>query len=381
MNMYKKSLLSFLTLLAAAFVSLGFVVNVSAQSISQQDNSEKTVIYFHGDGCPHCANVDEWFEQENIFESYPVDDREVYNNRDNALYYNEVLSSLGVPLSERGVPALVVGDKLIVGDKPIIDNFYSEVNSYLSINNDNNNKSNEKGEESKTEAVKPNESDDNLSIWIIIGASIVDAINPCAFAVLIILLTAILLKHDKKTALASGLSFSLSIFISYVLMGLGLYGAINAAGIADLVTGIVGVIAIVIGLLNLKDYFWYGKIILVEVPRSWRPKMIGLINRTTSPIGAFFVGFLVSLFLLPCTSGPYIVVLGLLAQNPLDATAIFYLVLYNIIFVLPMIIITLGAYKGLDVEKLENKRKNNLKNLHLIAGIILLALGIYVLLS
>ena len=377
--MYKKLLVSLLILLGAVFTLLGFSNVASAQLINRQEDTPKTLIYFHGNGCPHCANVDRWFDQENIFERYPVEDREIYNNRDNALYFNEVLSELGVPLSERGVPALVVGEKLIVGDKPIIDSFYSEVNTYLGLNNDASTPPVESNNNEDIEATESNKSDNNLSIWIIISASIVDAINPCAFAVLIILLTTILIKHNKKTALASGLSFTLSIFISYVLMGLGLYGAINVTGVTELITNIVGVLAIVLGLLNLKDFFWYGKFTLIEVPRSWRPKMIGLINKTTSPAGAFFVGFLVSLFLLPCTSGPYIVVLGLLAQNPLDATAIFYLILYNVIFVLPMIIITIGAYKGLDVKKLEKKRKNNLKNLHLIAGIILLTLGIYVL--
>ncbi len=196
---------------------------------------------------------------------------------------------------------------------------------------------------------------------------------------MIILLTTILLKRNKKTALLSGFSFSLAIFISYVLMGLGLYGAISAAGISDLITNIVGILALILGVLNLKDYFWYGKITLIEVPRKWRPAMIGLIQKTTNPIGVFFVGLIVSLFLLPCTSGPYIVVLGLLAQNPLDAQAIGYLILYNLIFVSPMILITIAAYNGLNVEKLEKTRKNNLRLLHLIAGFILVSLGLYVL--
>jgi cytochrome c biogenesis protein CcdA/glutaredoxin len=373
--MQKIILVSILILVGSLFTQLNFTNPSSAQLLNHQDNSTKKIIYFHGNGCPHCATVDSWFEQENIFERFPIDDREIYNNKENALYFNEILSNLNIPLSERGVPALVVGNKLIVGDKPIIDSFYAEVTAYLEQDDNYNQPTKVEGNE-KAEST---DFKDELSIWIIISASIVDAINPCAFAVLIILLTTILLKRDKKTALASGLSFSLSIFISYVLMGLGLYGAINATSITEIITIVVGFMAILLGLLNLKDFFWYGKVTLIEVPRNWRPKMIELINKTTGPVGAFLVGFLVSLFLLPCTSGPYIVVLGLLAQNPLDNTAIAYLLLYNIIFVLPMLIITIAVYKGLDVKKLEQKRKNNLKNLHLIAGLILLTLGIYVL--
>jgi len=93
---------------------------------------------------------------------------------------------------------------------------------------------------------------------VVFGAA-VDAINPCAFAVLIILITTILGAGVKRKALYAGLAFSLSIFISYYLMGLGLYSAVEAAGLTQTIYVAVAVLAIVIGLFNLKDYLWYGK--------------------------------------------------------------------------------------------------------------------------
>lgn len=361
-----------------SFITFSTTIPISAQDAhvttdSKTSQPEKVLIYFHGEGCPHCAKVDAWMESENIRERYPeLDNREIYNNRDNAVYFNEIMDSLNIPLNNRGVPTLVVGEQVIVGDAPIIDNFYTVVNEYLG-------KTDEVTQNTETEEVTT-ETENQLSIWIIISASLVDAINPCAFAVLIILISTILIKRDKRTALLSGLSFSLAIFTSYVLMGLGIYSAINATGITDTITTVVGVLAIVLGLFNLKDFFWYGKGTLMEVPKRWRPTMKKLIERATSPVGAFVIAFLVSLFLLPCTSGPYIVVLGLLAQNPLDAGAIGYLILYNLIFVAPMVLITLSAYKGVDIEKLEYTRKANLEKLHLIAGLLLIGLGVFVLL-
>lgn len=218
----------------------------------------------------------------------------------------------------------------------------------------------------------------DLTMPAVIGASIVDAVNPCAFAVLILLMTTILATDQKKKALLSGFSFSIAIFLSYLLMGLGLFSAIQASGLTKTFYIVVSVLAVILGLFNLKDYFWYGKVFLVEVPRSWRPKMKKLIASVTSVPGAFVIGLLVSLFLLPCTSGPYIVILGLLATQATFIQGLGYLLLYNAIFILPMLIITISVYFGLaKVSELEKKRVKALRYLHLIAGIIMLLLGIF----
>ena len=89
------------------------------------------------------------------------------------------------------------------------------------------------------------------------------------------------------------------------------------------------------------------------------------------------IGFVVSLFLLPCTSGPYIVILGLLAKATTKDYAILLLLLYNFIFILPMLLITGAIYFGFTTtEQAEEWRKTKLKVLHLIAGVILILLGI-----
>ncbi|OGY24045.1 MAG: hypothetical protein A2172_00665 [Candidatus Woykebacteria bacterium RBG_13_40_15] len=113
----------------------------------------------------------------------------------------------------------------------------------------------------------------------------------------------------------------------------------------------------------------------MEVPASWRPRLKSLISRVTSPVGAFFIGFLVSLFLLPCTSGPYIIILGMLSQKTLFTQALAYLVLYNLIFILPMILITLAVYKGFSLQQAEEFRLKRLRIMHLIIGLLLIGMG------
>jgi cytochrome c biogenesis protein CcdA len=107
-----------------------------------------------------------------------------------------------------------------------------------------------------------------LTLSAVAMGAAVDAVNPCAFAVLIILITAVLGAGGRRRVLHAGLAFVTAIFISYYLMGLGLYSAIGAAGFTQALYVVVGVLAVLIGLFNLKDYLWYGKWFVMEVPLS-----------------------------------------------------------------------------------------------------------------
>jgi cytochrome c biogenesis protein CcdA len=107
-----------------------------------------------------------------------------------------------------------------------------------------------------------------------------------------------------------------------------------------------------------------------------------MLGAITSPVGAFLMGFVVCLFELPCTGGPYIFILGLLAERMTMMAAIPILLLYNIFFVLPLVLITLFMYFGLSsVEKTTEWKERNIRKLHLVAGLIMLALGIIVVLG
>lgn len=223
----------------------------------------------------------------------------------------------------------------------------------------------------------------NLTPWAVACGAALDAINPCEFAILILLMASLLLnKENRKKALLTGLSFVAAVFIAYFLMGVGLLEFLRSYTLAfsGYFYKTIGILAIILGLLNVKDFFWYGGGgFLMEVPQSWRPKMKSLILKITNPVGAFFVGLTISLFLLPCTSGPYIVILGLLASKVALGKAFAYLIFYNLIFIAPMLAIVFALYWGLSPEKAEGWRKQKLRLLHLIAGVILIGLGIFIL--
>ncbi len=344
---------------------------------------------FYGMGCPHCGVLSSFLED--LEEKYPnleVKEYEIYFDKENRKLFEYMANSFGVEI--QGVPTVFIDEKVIVGfSNAIGENIEEEVKRCSEdccaspIDKIDAEKVTEiTGDKSPLKDPERTKLFAKLTIPAVVFAAAVDAINPCAFAVLIILLATLLAAGKKKKILYAGLAFTSSIFISYYLMGLGLYTAIQAAGLTHLFYFIVAILAIIIGLFNLKDYLWYGRWFVMEVPLSWRPKMKALLKGVTSVPGAFLIGFVVSLFLLPCTSGPYIVILGLLAEATTRYYAMGLLVLYNLIFISPMLLITLGIFKGFtSVEKAEEWRCRKLKVLHLIAGLIILCLGIGMLLA
>jgi len=354
---------------------LFLIVPVINHAAEQEGNNEVILFMFYGQGCPHCGKMELFLNGlEDKYPTLKVERYEVYNNQKNRELFENISNAYNTKIE--GVPAVFIDNKVVFGfSNSLGESIEKEVKRCLTevccLPMD-------KIEELKcTDGVV-----EKLTIPAVIFAAAVDAINPCEFAVLIILLTTILAAHNRKKALFAGLAFSLSVYIAYLLMGIGLFSAIQAAGLSHIFYAVVSVLAIFVGLLNLKDYLWYGKWFIMEVPRSWRPKMKALIKSVASVPGAFLMGFVVSLFLLPCTSGPYIVILGLLANVTTKNHAFMLLLLYNFIFILPMLAITLAIYFGIaTTEKVEQWRTSKLKTLHLIAGIIILLLGIGMLIA
>ncbi|HBB02189.1 MAG: cytochrome c biogenesis transmembrane protein [Candidatus Peregrinibacteria bacterium GW2011_GWF2_38_29] len=343
------------------FLLVSFVLVICFTNIAFAESNAS--ILYYGNGCSHCAKVEEFIKNNDL--NIEIDKKEIYQNMKNAEEFNKLCDSEGIGLMDRGIPFFYTEDgQCIIGDESII--LYLQKYKNLPIEEPLLQKS-ERTEQGFSEV---------LTLPVLIGAALVDSINPCEFAVLLILMTTILASGNRKRAFWSGIAYSASIFISYFLMGIGLYSIISSIDTTAVFLKIIGLVAIIIGIFNLKDFFWYGRLFVMEVPLSWRPRLKLFVKSITGPVSAFLTGFLVSLFLLPCTSGPYIVILGMLGHDETYLKAVLFLILYNLIFILPMIAITIGVYFGMNVEEAEKTRVKNLKILHLIAGIIMLGMGI-----
>ena len=229
-----------------------------------------------------------------------------------------------------------------------------------------------------------------FTILSIVLLAIVNAMNPCALAALVMVLISILIANEDKRhkVLLGGLMFTLAVFIGYFIYGIIILQLFRSfadftSSIAVYVKDGLAVLAILLGAFNIKDYIRYKPGgIATEMPLILRPRVNQIIKAITSPKGAFVAGILVTLFLLPCTMGPYLIALGNLSSGGASTllSAIPYLLLYNLIFIIPMIIITIVTYFGFSsAEKVGEWRDRNIKKIHLAAGIILVVLGIAIL--
>lgn len=221
----------------------------------------------------------------------------------------------------------------------------------------------------------------------ITGYALADAVNPCAIAVLTMVLVSILINNPgrKNIVLKTGLLFSLSVFMGYfvyagilvqLFKGFASFFASNSFNIKI----IFAILAMIIGALNIKNFFCYKKGgILTEMPLFLRPKVKKIIEKITQPKGAFLLGFFITLFLLPCTAGPLVLAAASLSELGFLQVTLWF-IYYNLIFISPMILITLLVYFGHSkAEEISDWKERNIKILHLIAGILLFLIGLGIL--
>src|SRR3989344_2886765 len=211
---------------------------------------------------------------------------------------------------------------------------------------------------------------------VVITTALIDSINPCAIGVLILLISTLLaLSKDKKKMLFIGMIYILAVYITYLLAGVGLLLFIQRFNLAEPIGIGVGALVIILGLVEIKDFWWYGKGFSLSIPYK-RSLQIKEKVKKLSTFGAIGLGIFVAAVELPCTGGPYLAITAILSKIGFNATVVGYLMLYNFIFVLPLIVILGLAYFGLATKKLEAWRTTNRKWMRLITGIVMLVLGV-----
>jgi len=218
----------------------------------------------------------------------------------------------------------------------------------------------------------------NMITPLVIGA-ISNSLHPCAIAVLLLLLTFLYTIHKKKKDIIGiGIAYILGIFIVYFLIGLGILKAISLSGEPLFVAKIASLVLIVLGLINIKDYFFPNLPIHLKIPDFTKGAIQSFMEKASIPT-AFIVGALVGLCAFPCTGGIYTVIISTLAATK-SAQFVLYLLLYNLVFVLPLILVVIASSNKKLLEKVEDLEMRNSRKLHFITGVlmVLIGLGVYI---
>jgi cytochrome c biogenesis protein CcdA len=213
---------------------------------------------------------------------------------------------------------------------------------------------------------------------LIVVAAFVDSINPCAFSVLFITLAFLFsLGHSRSQIIKTGLVYVGGIFLTYILIGLGILKVLTIFNIPNSMAKLGAIAIILFGVINLINEFFPRFPIKLKMPEASHGKVGELIAKATIP-ASFLLGLLVGMFEFPCTGGPYLLVLGLLHDDASFMKGFFYLVLYNFIFVLPLLIAIFISTDKPILEKLNRLRKMETRKSRVWVSVVVIALGLLV---
>lgn len=216
-----------------------------------------------------------------------------------------------------------------------------------------------------------------LSVVLISG--FIDSFNPCAISLLLIYISMMFtLQKDRKEIFYFGLTYVLSIYITYLLIGLGLLRA-GTLFTSYPITKAGAVLVIFFGLMNIKEYFFPNAPFSIRIPIKIRAVVSKYAYQATIA-SAIIVGILIGLYEFPCSGAIYLAVVSLLSSQTSFWTGLIYLLIYNLMFVLPLILIFVAATNKITTERYINLQEKHGRKLHLLLAIAMIILGIVMLL-
>lgn len=214
---------------------------------------------------------------------------------------------------------------------------------------------------------------------LVIISSLIDSINPCAVSVLFLTIAFLFsLGKRREEIFRIGGAYIFGIFAVYLLIGLGILQVLHLFNTPHFMAKVGALVLIVWSGLNLINKFWPSFPIKLKIPSLAHSRLASLIHRATLPT-AFGLGVLVGLCEFPCTGGPYLMVLGLLHDRSTYTSGFGYLILYNLVFVSPLLIILGLASQPQTHAQIKHWRAANAPRFELIGNLILLAIGIAIL--
>jgi cytochrome c biogenesis protein CcdA len=214
---------------------------------------------------------------------------------------------------------------------------------------------------------------------LVLSTGFLDGLNPCAFAVLLFFIAFLFtIRRTATSVWAMGLTYVAAIYLAYFLIGLGLMRAVLFAGDHHLMAKIGSWLVIGLGLINLKDYFFPQLPIHLRIPTIAHGTIQDWLKRATFPAAAVG-GFLVGLCTFPCSGGIYVAIVGLLAARTTYLQGVGYLGLYNLAFVLPLLIILAGVGNRRAMHRIRLAEQSSRRWVRLATGLGMVAVGTVIL--
>jgi cytochrome c biogenesis protein CcdA/glutaredoxin len=345
------------------------------------------IIYFSTPGCEECEIARNYLEA--LKEIYPeIEVREFSlsddKNKELLAHFNK---EYNVPENKRNIaPTAFIGEKFLTREE-ITKKLEGIVKSY-----------NAEKTEFIEKVLETNSGGSNYIIELfqkfgvltILGAGFIDGYNPCAFAVLIFFISFLLLRgKTKKNILSVGLSFIFGFGLSYFLLGIGLFKIVSEwryfNEIAKWVYLATAIITLVLAIITIGDYIkakkGHLKDMALQLSRTEKRTIHSLLRNPKVQgiaIFSFLVAFPVSIVSFSCTGQTYLPTIVYIYSIPaFKAKATLYLILYNLMFILPLVVVVYIVYMGTTSEKITEWFTNRIAAIKLWTGIVFIVLFLY----
>ena len=344
--------------------------------------------YFYQPGCEECDRLDALFNGLQEQDSITVKRYNILENTSKVLL--EAFSDkVGIPEKKRLlVPVVVVGNDYLLKQEIMAENIFRLIEEQQSDTQD-------------TGAVDVRGAEKSIiarfgrfSIVGIIFAGLLDGVNPCAFATIIFFVSYLLfLGRRRRDIVFMAISFITAVFLAYFLIGVGAYNILNYLAGHDIVARIIfmcfGIIALVLGLLSLRDFVYarQGKLdkMILQLPLGIKQRIHRGIKERTAVggivVGSFVAGLIVSFLEFGCTGQIYLpTITFMISRTGWQLKPLLTLLIYNVMFVLPLILISVLAVV-ISTGKIAKSLSNRIPTIKLLTALLFFVLGILLILS
>ena len=231
----------------------------------------------------------------------------------------------------------------------------------------------------------------HMTVWFVALGGLTDGINPCAFATVVFLISVLAARRlDRRRVLAAGLAFSAGVFIAYFLMGLGAFKVVQRLDSFHAVSSIlywsIVIAVVVLGLVSFRDALVFHRTgraadLKLKIPDSSRRVMHGIIRDTTVSkslfVGCLTAGMVVSVLEVVCTGQIYLPTIMVMIKGQASRVAgLLYLTLYNLLFIIPLVIVVLLFTFGVRLERFMGFSRKSVVTAKLLLGLFFLALAV-----
>jgi len=363
---------------------------------NEDPRKQPAIELFVSEGCPHCAVARAFLDE--LARERPglnVTIIDLPSNADALVRLRELSRTAGI--TRPGVPTTRIGNELIVGfDTP--ETTGARIRAAL----DHTGPAGPTGEAAcgvaetngcaapQDDAIEIPWSGRRLSVTdvglpvftIVIG--LLDGLNPCSIWVLILMISMLATLGDRRTMLAIAGTFVAIQGIAYFAFMAAWLNLFLLVGISRISEIAIAVLAIIAGVINLKDFVAFGRGITLSIPVTARPSIYARLRAILRAerlwpaiLGTIVLAILVQIVELLCTAGFPALYTRILTLHQLDkATYYGYLLLYNLMYMLDDIVILTIGVVTLSQHRLQENEGRRLK---LVAGLVMLGLGIYLL--